>query len=109
MPRVGFEPTILVFEQTKTVHASEGAATVDCGLMSRCFVGETGENHENESGYPTFWPRPEAGTSPLRSKSATNLIVTMYRYECHATGGNTTSALLAENILIGTFFQNLSL
>jgi hypothetical protein len=25
---VGFEPTILVFERVKTVHASEGVATV---------------------------------------------------------------------------------
>jgi hypothetical protein len=28
MPRVGFKPTILVFERTKTVHALERAATV---------------------------------------------------------------------------------
>jgi hypothetical protein len=28
MPRVGFEPTISVFEQEKTVHALDGAATV---------------------------------------------------------------------------------
>jgi hypothetical protein len=28
MPQVGFEPTIPVFERAKTVHASNGAATV---------------------------------------------------------------------------------
>jgi hypothetical protein len=28
MPRVGFEPTIPVFEWAKTVHALDGAATV---------------------------------------------------------------------------------
>jgi hypothetical protein len=28
MPRVGFEPTIPVFERTKTAHALESAATV---------------------------------------------------------------------------------
>jgi hypothetical protein len=28
MPRVGFEPTIAVFEQAKTVHALERAATM---------------------------------------------------------------------------------
>jgi hypothetical protein len=28
MPRVGFEPTILVFERAKTVHALDRAATV---------------------------------------------------------------------------------
>jgi hypothetical protein len=28
MPRVGFEPTIPVFERAKTVHALDGAATV---------------------------------------------------------------------------------
>jgi hypothetical protein len=28
MPRVGFEPTIPVFERTKTVHALKRAATV---------------------------------------------------------------------------------
>jgi hypothetical protein len=28
MPRVGFEPTIPVFERTKTVHAFDRAATV---------------------------------------------------------------------------------
>jgi hypothetical protein len=28
MPRVGFEPIIPVLEQAKTVHASDGAATV---------------------------------------------------------------------------------
>jgi hypothetical protein len=28
MPRVAFEPTIPVFERTKTVHALDGAATV---------------------------------------------------------------------------------
>jgi hypothetical protein len=28
MPRVGFEPTIPVFERTKTVHALDRAATV---------------------------------------------------------------------------------
>jgi hypothetical protein len=28
MPRVGFEPTIPVFEQMKTVHALNGAATL---------------------------------------------------------------------------------
>jgi hypothetical protein len=28
MPRVGFEPTIPVFEQAKTVHAVDSAATV---------------------------------------------------------------------------------
>jgi hypothetical protein len=28
MPRVGFEPTIPVFERPKTVHALDGAATV---------------------------------------------------------------------------------
>jgi hypothetical protein len=28
MPRVGFEPTIPVFEQSKTVHALDRAATV---------------------------------------------------------------------------------
>jgi hypothetical protein len=27
MPRVGFEPTIPVFERAKTVHALDGAAT----------------------------------------------------------------------------------
>jgi hypothetical protein len=30
MPRVGFEPTIPVFERAKTVHALDGAATVIC-------------------------------------------------------------------------------
>jgi hypothetical protein len=94
--------------------------------MFRCFVGGTDENQENESDYPTFWQRTEAETSPLRRKSATNFIVTMYRYECHATGGNATFALhnplslntnmdavrisiLAQNILTGTFLKNLSL
>jgi hypothetical protein len=28
MPQVGFEPTIPVFERTKTVHTSDRAATV---------------------------------------------------------------------------------
>jgi hypothetical protein len=28
MPRVGFEPTIPVFERTKTVHALDGAVTL---------------------------------------------------------------------------------
>jgi hypothetical protein len=28
MPRLGFEPTALVFEQAKTAHASDRAATV---------------------------------------------------------------------------------
>jgi hypothetical protein len=28
MPRVGFEPTITVFERAKTFHALDGAATV---------------------------------------------------------------------------------
>jgi hypothetical protein len=32
MPRVGFEPTISVFEQAKTFHASDKAATV----IGRC-------------------------------------------------------------------------
>jgi hypothetical protein len=30
MPRVGFEPTILVFELEETVHALDRAATVIC-------------------------------------------------------------------------------
>jgi hypothetical protein len=36
MPRVGFEPTIPAFEQAKTVHALDGAATVmsSFGLLS---------------------------------------------------------------------------
>jgi hypothetical protein len=34
MPQVGFEPTIPVFEGTKTVHALDGAATVFGGSSS---------------------------------------------------------------------------
>jgi hypothetical protein len=120
MPWAGLEPMIPASER-KTVHALDRAATVsgdvttaefivsndteisehgngkgferrNCGL-TRCFVVGTWENHENESVCATFWPRPQAGTSPLRSKSAINLIVMTYRYECHANGGDTTSAL----------------
>jgi hypothetical protein len=39
MPRVGFEPTIPVFEQAKTVHASDHAAAVtpaSHGRLSFC-------------------------------------------------------------------------
>jgi hypothetical protein len=37
MPQVGFEPTIPVFERAKTVHASDGAATViDHPAIRRC-------------------------------------------------------------------------
>jgi hypothetical protein len=32
MPRVGFEPTITVFERAKTVHVLYYAATVICDL-----------------------------------------------------------------------------
>jgi hypothetical protein len=34
MPRVGFEPTILVFERPKTVHASDRAVTVTGWFLS---------------------------------------------------------------------------
>jgi hypothetical protein len=41
MPRVEFEPTIPVFERTKTVHASDRAATVtgmaDLSCRKKCF------------------------------------------------------------------------
>jgi hypothetical protein len=33
MPQVGFEPTILVFEREKTVHALDRAATVISGVI----------------------------------------------------------------------------
>jgi hypothetical protein len=34
MPRVGFEPTILMFELAKTVHALDRAATVIGGYIT---------------------------------------------------------------------------
>jgi hypothetical protein len=37
MPRVGFEPTIPVFERAKTVHALDRAATVN-GLLTHYLV-----------------------------------------------------------------------
>jgi hypothetical protein len=33
MPRVGFDPTIIAFERTKTVHALDRAATVISVVM----------------------------------------------------------------------------
>jgi hypothetical protein len=47
MPRVGFEPTIPVFEQAKTVHALDRAATV---------IG-THYIHKHEFNTPKFIPR----------------------------------------------------
>jgi hypothetical protein len=39
MPSVGFEPTIPVFEQVKTVHASDYAATVTGKHELRTMLG----------------------------------------------------------------------
>jgi hypothetical protein len=37
MPRVGFEPTIQVFERAKAIHALDRAATVIGGNVNKLF------------------------------------------------------------------------
>jgi hypothetical protein len=39
MPRVGFEPTIPVFEQAKTVHALDRATTVIGSMLNYMAMG----------------------------------------------------------------------
>jgi hypothetical protein len=41
MPRVGFEPTVPVFERGKTVHALDRAATVIGLTQNMAFIFET--------------------------------------------------------------------
>jgi hypothetical protein len=41
MPGMGFEPTIPVFEQAKTFHALDQAATVDMLLLVQTIFSQT--------------------------------------------------------------------
>jgi hypothetical protein len=44
MPRVGFEPTVAVFERAKTVHTLDRAANVTGGHIITCFKTHFNEN-----------------------------------------------------------------
>jgi hypothetical protein len=73
---VGFEPTISMFEQVKTVHAFECLVTVikKLGYYPGIFLVGLKEPEESRSGHPVSEPRFESKTSKIRSKSGIHLI-----------------------------------
>jgi hypothetical protein len=63
-PRVGFEPTIPLFDQAKRVHALDRAATViDAYLLLAAFsfddhIGEKAVEGKMKNAYPKSWYLP---------------------------------------------------